>query len=227
MATVTLAQLRTRARQRADMENSGFVSDSELNAYVNASYAELYDLLVSKFGEDYFVASPHSITTTSNTEDYSLPGDFYKLLGVDFKLDSRNWASLKRFEFTERNLFASGVNPYINIFRYRILGNSLRLTPMPEANETLRVWYVPLPTTLSSDSDSFSGINGFEEYVVIDAAIKMLNKEESDPSALMAEKAAIKLRIEQMAEARDEGQASTVQDTQNMSNNFYFGALVR
>jgi len=224
MTTVTLAQLRTRARQRADMENSGFISDSELNTYINASYAELYDLLVSRYGDDYFVSSPYSITTTVNVDTYSLPSDFYKLLGVDYKLDSSNWASLRKFEFSDRNLYQNGSVLYINVLRYRILGSNLKFTPMPKGNEVLRAWYIPLPVALASDSDSFSGINGFEEYIVIDAAIKMLAKEESDTSEMFNEKLAIKLRIEQMANDRDVGQAATVQDTENMSNNIYFGA---
>lgn len=224
MSIVTLATLRTRARQRADMENSGFISDSELNSIINASYAELYDLLVSKYGEDYFVADAFTITTISNMETYSLPSDFYKLLGVDFKLDASNWASLQKFDFSDRNLYQSGSTQLINILKYRIFGSNLKITPIPSAGEILRVWYIPLPTTLASDSDSFSGINGFEEYVVIDAAIKMLTKEESDTQQLLVEKLAMKLRIEQMAHSRDAGQGATVQDTVNMSNNFYFGA---
>ena len=217
MATVTLLQLRTRARERADMQSTGFITDSELNGYINSSYAELYDLLVSKYGEEYFVAPAHSITTTSNVDTYALPADFYKLLGVDLQLDSSQWKTLKRFEFSDRNTPRELELYSPERIRYRIFGSNLLFSPVPAGNLSLRAWYIPLPTTLSLDADSFSGINGYEEYVVIDAAIKMLTKEESDTTALMIAKEALKRRIEQMAEARDVAMPMTVQDTTSIN----------
>jgi hypothetical protein len=50
--TVTFAQLKTRARRRADMEGSNFVTPEELGDFVNASCAELHDILVGAF-QDY------------------------------------------------------------------------------------------------------------------------------------------------------------------------------
>lgn len=224
MGTVTLAQLKTRARERADMENSGFISDSELVSYINASVAELYDLLVSKYGEDYFVASPYSITTTNNQDTYALPSNLYKLLGVDLQLDtSGNWVSLKRFEFAERNIPQIWDVKFVDFIRYRLFGSNIKFSPVPQSAQSLRLWYIPLPTALANDSDTLDGFNGYEEYVVIDTAIKMLNKEESDSTLLMAEKAAMKLRIEQMAEGRDAGQPSKIQDITSMSSNYYYG----
>ena len=45
--TTTLANLITAARQKADMINSTFIQDAEWTDYINNSYAELYDILVS------------------------------------------------------------------------------------------------------------------------------------------------------------------------------------
>lgn len=223
MSIVTLSELRTRSRQRSDMVNSGFISDSELNSYINASYAELYDLLVSKHGEDYFIEQ-YSFTTTINTETYALPSNFYKLVGVDLQLDtSNNWVSLKRFEFAERNIPQIWDIKFVDFIRYRVFGNNIRFSPVPQSNQNLRIWYVPLPDKLVNNNDSFSGVNGFEEYIVIDTAIKMLTKEESDVTSLMMEKMAMKQRIEVMAEARDEGQPSRVQDMNSLSSNYYYG----
>ena len=100
----TLGTIKTIARQRADMVNSGFISDSELTAYVNLSYLELYDLLVTKYGNEYFVQLPHHITTDGINENFALPPDFYKLLGVDLWLsnskDSRIKENFIRVYFT-------------------------------------------------------------------------------------------------------------------------------
>ncbi len=221
---VTLLQLRTRARQRADMENSNFIEDSELNSYVNASLAELYDLLVSAYGEDYFIADPLNFSTVSGTAEYALPADFYKLRGLDCNINGNDWFSIRAFNFNERNRNQDttwGLIGGPNI-RYRIMGENLKITPMPNGVYNLRMWYIPLAPTLAADSDSFNDINNFSEYVVVDAAIKMLQKEESDVSILMNQKMALKRRLEEMAANRDAGQPMSVSDIYAENNEFWF-----
>ncbi len=60
--TITLAQLKTQARERADMENFEFVSAIELVTFLNNSYSKLYDILVSRF-ENYYTTSLEDATT--------------------------------------------------------------------------------------------------------------------------------------------------------------------
>ena len=74
--TITLAQLRTQARQRADQENSNFVTDSELTGYINNSIAELHDLMMQNYESEYFIKT-FEFNTSSGVEDYPLPVDFY------------------------------------------------------------------------------------------------------------------------------------------------------
>src|SRR5437016_1425591 len=106
--TTTLATVRTAVRQRTEMVNSQFVTDAELNSYINASYYELYDLLVQKFGDDYFVATAYLFTADGVADSYTLPSDFYKGLGLDIAIDALNWASVRRFNMGERNDYRSG-----------------------------------------------------------------------------------------------------------------------
>lgn len=221
---VTLAQLRTRARQRADQENSEFISDSELNGYINASIAELHDLLVSAYGEDYFLATPQAISTVAGTADYSLSSDFYKLKGVDCRLNNNEWFSLRPFNFNERNRNQDVTWGLIGgpDIRYRIMGSKIKFSPTPNGVFSVQIWYVPTATTLSLDSDTLNDINGFSEYVIVDAAIKMLLKEESDVSVLLAQKEQLKRRLEIMAENRDAGQPESVSDVYAENNEFWF-----
>ena len=65
-------------------------------------------------------------------------------------------------------------------------------------------------TQLLSDSDILDGVSGWTEYVIVDAAIKALLKEESDTTVLMAQKLALIKRIEETAMNRDAGQADTI-----------------
>jgi len=114
--TMTLAQLRTAIRQRADMVNSTFISDAELNSYINQSYFELYDLLVQKYGDNYYVATPVQFDCDGSSQQYALPNGtnfsgapaFYKLLGVDLQLANQNdsFVTIRPFNFSDRNRYA-------------------------------------------------------------------------------------------------------------------------
>jgi hypothetical protein len=139
---VSLSDLRTLVRQRADQENSQFVTDQELRQYINRSYCELYDLLITNANsEDYFLNSS-TVTLVSGTQTYDLPADFYKLRGVDLNMGSDTFP-LRRYNFPQRDVGSRYSVPYR--YRYHIQGSSLRLTPSPSTNDTLTVWYIPSP----------------------------------------------------------------------------------
>lgn len=226
--TMSLSELMVAVRQRADMMPNGyvpslgstsyFVTDPELISYINQSYFELYDLMVSCFGEDYFVKTPpQMIATVQGTALYALAADFYKLLGVDLLLGSTDDSAvtLKKFEFLARNRYAvpnqqsfAGVTN----LRYRLQGNNLWLTPDPSGGQNIRVWYVPRLTPLAALVDTADGISGWTEYIITDAAIKCMQKQESDVSVLMAQKQSIASRVKTMADTRDAGAPPTVSD---------------
>lgn len=212
----TLAQLRTRARERADMElGSGqsatdhFITNTELNSYINASIAELYDLLVKAYDADYYLTSS-TVTGVASTLEYSLPNDFYKMKG----LDREDGTPVKKFLFAKRN--NGGL-------KYRLRSSKLRFSDYPVVGEVFTLWYIPKPTELSADADTFDGINGWEEYVIVDAAIKMRTKEETDTTDLKMEKQALKSRIEDMSQDRDTGEPERIADVRDNSNVDSFG----
>ena len=220
---ITLSDLRLRARQKADRENSNFVEDEELNFMINQSIAELHDILVMANAADYAIEE-YEFTTTTDTSEYALPDDFYKLKGVDAKVtDAGNWLSLRPFNFNERNRTLDAAWGILNVpaVRYRLLGTNVKFSPTPDANVTMKLWYTPKATVLVDDADTLDDINGFSEYVIVDAAIKYLMKEESDVSGLMQQKEALKRRIEVMANNRDEGHAQTVSDIYAENNDFW------
>jgi hypothetical protein len=78
-------------------------------------------------------------------------------------------------------------------------------------------------STLSSGSQVADGISGWLEYVVTDAAIKMMQKEESDTSVLQLQKAALIKRVESAAENRDAGSPATIADVQWTNGTWPFG----
>ena len=52
---LTLLEIRTQARNRADMLESEFVSDSELTFSINQSIKELHDILTDAYQSDYYM----------------------------------------------------------------------------------------------------------------------------------------------------------------------------
>jgi len=231
---MTLGQVRLAAQQRADMVNSNFVSIPEWNEYIRASYQELYDLLVNTY-EDWFYATPYNVITTGTSSSYTLPNGvltdavsgsvaspFYKLLGVDLGLANNNnaWVTIHKYDFIERNryVYPNITSTFSGVFnmRYRVMGSALQLIPTPSAGQYLRIHYVPRLSMPLADVDQMDGVNGWLEYVVIDAAIKAMQKEESDVTVLGMEKMAIIKRIEESAINRDIGEPNTISNTRRM-----------
>jgi hypothetical protein len=227
----TLGSIRLLAKQRADMEQSEFVSGSEWNAYINGSYGRLYDLLVQKFGDDYFAAEPYVFTADGATDRFALPNGSTAFLGEDGVTPARaflklraldveapgtesGWAALRRFNLSERNRGGAFTSSYLGArrYRYRLEGDRLWITPKPSAGQKFRLLYIPRRRRLIVDSDVLDGISGWEELVVVDAARKALLKEESDTAGVEREIIDLERRIEQAAENRDAGEAKRVTD---------------
>lgn len=221
--SITLAELKTQARQLADMEENEFVSDSELTNYINFGIAELHDLLIGTFA-DYYLQSTTN-TTTVDQDTYALPDDFYKLRGVDAKLNGSNYFTLRRYNFNERNRyedFGAWTLAGISNVRYRVMGSNIVFTPIPDGQTEYKIWYVPKATKLVADSDSFDDVNQYADFVIITAAMKMLVKEESDVSTLAAERARLIDKIEQDAKDRDIGEPESISDVHAENNTWFY-----
>ncbi len=151
---VTRSELATRIRARAKMESSDFASEAELNTLITEAVAELFDLLVSARGQEYY-RSGARLFTTPGMALYELPPNFYKSLAVSaaegrvidshfspetptglfFSTtvvgfdDSRGqWLNLDPFSPAESAALRSitGASPFAT--RYRLSG--LQLTPL-------------------------------------------------------------------------------------------------
>lgn len=237
---LSLSQLRLMSQQRADRVNSQFVTDPEWNTYINQSLTELYDILTTTY-EDYYTTIPVLFATT-NAQQYNLPDGiatfkdmngntitpppFYKLLGVDCGLAQNNnaWISLHKFDFISRNryIFPNLTSTFLGVFnlRYRLYGNTLFFIPTPAAGQFIRIWYIPRVRNLLADNDLCDGVSGWTEYIIVDAAIKALQKEESDTSVLMAQKQMLLDRIQSSAMNRDAGQPDTISDTRSWGERY-------
>lgn len=69
-----------------------------------------------------------------------------------------------------------------------------------------------------SDQTTFDGIAGWEEFVIIDSAIKAQIKQENDISGLVAQRSDMVEEIQSLSEGRDLGQAMHVSDVLGASS---------
>lgn len=211
--TYTLADLRTLVRQRADMENSAFVTDTEANRYINDSVKELFELLVVTYGQEYFYTSVTK-NTLAGQQSYAMPSDAFKLLRVDVRTADgyeplRPWkfpASLLGMPTTTRRAPA-------RLPRYRWAGNALIFEPEPSGTHWFRIHYVQRPERMDDDTDPLAEfLDDWAEFIVLRAAIKCLAKEESDASELTTELTMLRAHIVTTAPPKDIGYAQTIVD---------------
>lgn len=220
----TLAEIRTLAKDRANMEGSDFIADPIWDSFINASLAELHDLLVAVYADDYYL-NEQDFTTTNGVKSYSLPADFYKVRGVDALL-SGTWVNLHKYNWNKRNQDTTDnqlIFHALSNLRYRVMGSNLIFSRLPDTNTQCKLWYTPKSVVLVNDTDTFEDINGYLEYVIIDVAIKALVKEESEVRELMAQKQAMKSRLEAMAANRDANEPESVYDVYDQDDYSYPG----
>jgi len=227
---INLGYLRYQAQLKADKLNSEYITLDEWNFNLNNSTDELYDIITLKFGEDYNMAPPLYIPLTG-LEKYPLPDGsnysgapaIYKLMGVDANVSgaapgiNAGWVPLARANWSDRDrytTFPGQAGALNNIYQmsYREMGNDLWIFPANQ-NQLLRVTYVPIRRQLLLDTDMLPfGFSAWWEYVSIDTAIKVMDKEESFEKVQSLEKKKMFLieRIESAAANRDVGQPNSV-----------------
>jgi hypothetical protein len=215
----------------ADMRNSQFIDQSgaagtELIRYVNLAKRDLYNQIV-QVNEHYFTTTSN-INIVGSTDTYSLPADFYKLDGADLQIAQDRYLTLRPFMFAERNKFRSGLAissaPHGLVFKYLLVGNSIRFLPMPQNPATVQIWYTPTPTVITSFTDTVETVVGGDEYMSLYVAMAMLIKEESDVTALDGKRREVLDQLKVVLRQRDIGSPKYITDeaTLNIGSLFPF-----
>jgi hypothetical protein len=125
-----------------------------------------------------------------------------------------NALTVRPFNFNERNrynniLFAVTAAAF---YRYLIQGSKIKIMPQPSAGITFKMWYVPAPAKITTTVQTIDGVSGWEEVVILTAAIQIMNKQELDSSALKREQLEAIDRVLTMATERDAALPERVTD---------------
>lgn len=211
--TKTTAQLISRVRNLGEIRQV-YVSDNAMIDEINQSRLELLEKLVNVGSADYFETS-QNINIVANTESYALPTNYFTTLGVDIKLSNGDFWSAERYNLQDRNLLTNAVVYDREETRYRIRGENIVLSPIPNWSETngIKHIYVAVPADLSytNTAETCDGYWGWEDYIVYDVLVKLIGgKEEGDATEWQGLLAKANARIEEAAGRRDRANADTI-----------------
>lgn len=217
MRTRALGDLRDDIYKRADRENAkDRFTPAEVNEYANQSIAALRDMLIQARGQDFYSKTSPAIVIVQGTTIYALPSDAVSILSLRIDNGGGSQYMLEPFSDLEEarmRLISSSTSGAL--VRYRLLaGESVELLPQPTPGSSVYVRYIPNAPRLIADSDLLEGFNGWEDFVILDAARKIATKDQNWQlvASLKADIADITNRIKSLATRRDRGRPEQVQD---------------
>lgn len=187
------AALRTRARARADQDNSTFATDTQYNLWIDEGSRDVWaDLIGAGWPIDY-----SSTTITANgAASYAIAGAggsstaVFTIMGVYFLMGSEQY-ELKRANSGALASLRSQptAGNYAEFYDIRFspaLGLIIELLPKPTSG-SYRVDYVPEFQGLVNDAAVWFGPIRSDELVVLRVAAKALIKEGDDRGAYVLE----------------------------------------
>jgi hypothetical protein len=163
----TLANVRTRVRRILDETTAGNWADSDLNVVINERYHRVYTAQCA-VEKDYNVSVSSVLNLVISQQEYQssggLPTDIFKIRRVEINYDSANTNSVNQRAyplFTIDSVRDRLANSTIGLLTYShpnyyYIGGKLGFIPIPDKTGTFQVWYYPVLSDLSSDSDSLT-----------------------------------------------------------------------
>ena len=215
--TKTLLELRTAVRRRSDMPGDTFVSNSEVNDYINLGVYRLTSKLIKFYTAKRF-RKEVTLSTVAGQNSYSLPADHFQteylrvdLQGLRYDIPRTNNAQV------DTQASGSGLTWSNSGVGFGVWGEQLRFDPAPNQVHTVtHVYLATIPVTnvsgvlkaeMDTDTDTFNSEWGWHDWVVLWAAKRCLQKEESDVGSINVELEEFEQDIEAIAKDKAIGAA--------------------
>jgi hypothetical protein len=170
--TVTLLQLRTRIREATDTENDPHKGNDYLDDIINSEATELHGALV-QIDEDIVNEKTQTIITTG-TDTYQVASDHLRHKSLEYETASGYWEPLRLVSFKDRLCYQDTSGYAV---AYRLVGAKLVLYPTPTTGQTYRHVYIPTQATLTQDTDTIDGLNGFDDLLVWKCSMRVALRE--------------------------------------------------
>lgn len=229
---VTLAQLRSEILARVDDASSGYFSASDVNTQINRSGRQLVSKLASQAGVRHKVCRG-TVTTAVGTARYAWPTtdtwtsetglSLIQLLGVTIEFGPQQRQRIGRMAWNNRERYtnSSASWTYGADIAYEYNPDAILFFPPPNRVVTVEVLYVPAWKDLSSDSDTYNGISGFDTWLVCNVCAQLAAKE-SDSEQIgfyVSERDAVWSDMLALAQTTDEGDAGVMVDMEGWGAN--------
>lgn len=243
LVAVSADELEQRVRERADMVDSQFVTSGEIQRMLEAAWQELYSIMVAS-GEDLFLRRAQ-ITSSAASVLITEQGDFianengdiiivggvvpvasYINLPAQVKafrlLRHQDGARLRKATLHDlENVQSSTSRGKPQLYRLEMDPRNdylrIELYPVPDTSYVFDLFYVPALSLKEFLASSYVSIpvRGWDEYMVLTAAAKARDKEESDIGNIMKEREILVERIRADLVPFDKSEPDTVLQMQD------------
>lgn len=176
--TKVLADLITVVRNRGNLRNTVRFPDSVISTELQAAFGEFYGLVVKAHQGFYDTdtdATGSPVVTVANQAYVALPAGTWAVRAVDL-LDGGEYRPLIKAGIKDRNRYGTATRD--KPIAYRPTARGIDLFPTPNAVYTLRITYTPVAPTLDTTAREY--YNGWEEYAVNGALIRLCGTQHTD-----------------------------------------------
>lgn len=201
-----ISDLIDETRSISDMQNTQFVTDTEIVAWLNKGYRRLYNHLLNAY--DMYKISSDDLTMIANQKDYTLPADFLKLVKVFWVSGGKEYPLTRKTLHNVDADFYSGGNPK----GYSLLGDEIRFWPTPQAAGTIRLYYNPAATVFTSASTDIDFEQHQDEYCIYYAAREAKIKEETPFVEIERKMLELEAACRQIIQPRDTSDSAQITD---------------
>lgn len=216
---VTLGEMRPLVRSLGAVQRVRFIGDEDLNPWIVGAHERLYDLYILS-GDPYF--EKETDRTIQVGTSIAVPADLYVLRRVDFLVGDRPVPlnDLDVYQVAE----ATAALPIAGrALGYRLRGQEIQL-PHSAPGQSYRITYAPKPTEPRDQAGTYLDDQAFDvvdlkgrDWVILRAAIRVLDKQREDTSNLSREADILRQEILIKANKRTVTRLKRIADTASQS----------
>lgn len=205
-----------------DDEQKTYFTSTVVNRWINLAQRQVQQKLLQA-GQNYYVV-PVETTTVANQKDYVLPTDFMQMNRLELVLDGtgvdETIQKIEEITLNEKDFFANRTGPP---GAYFIKKDRITLLPVPDQAYTLRLFYSPIVTDLTGDSQSPDIPEQFMEYLAILACYDGFIKDDRGPENLERKRVVYEELLKNMANDRtmDRAREVVVRESYDSSGYIY------
>lgn len=219
---MTRSEISTLVLSWLDDANAGYFTPAQVNIWINLAHRQVQMMLLQS-GENYYM-KPVETLTVRGQQDYVLPGDFM----VEHRLELVQSGTGTNEDRRKLECITTNQQDFVSIATgmpcaYYIKKDRITLSPCPDNQYLLRIYYSPLVQDLGADSDVPDVPEQYMEYVALLAAFNGFIKDDRAPTNLLAKKSEFEKLLKEMSEDRTQDASRSVVQTAMYDTNDSWG----